>query len=106
MGALIKSTQLLLSSKTVEYVVEDPRVVLVVDIMSSSKYLKGSKSLIACDKAIYSASVVLKATSVCSLDAHKKGRLVNRMTYPFLDFTDDGSDEVKGVQFPAKSAST
>jgi hypothetical protein len=60
MGALIKSTQFLLSSKPVEYVVEDPSVVLVVDIMSSSKYLKGIKSLIACIRAIYSASVVLR----------------------------------------------
>jgi hypothetical protein len=42
LGALIKSTQLLLSSKTVEYVVEDPSVVLVVDIMSSSIYLNES----------------------------------------------------------------
>jgi hypothetical protein len=74
------STQLLLSSNTIEYVVKVPSVMLVIDIMSCNKAHNGIKSCIACDKAMYSASIVLNVTSVCSFEAHAKDNLQNRIT--------------------------
>jgi len=46
---------------------------------------------IAREMAMYSASVVLKATSDCSFDAHKSWQLANKMTYPVRDLTEAGS---------------
>jgi len=40
---------------------------------SFTKFINGIKSCITCDRAMYSASVVLNATSVWSLDTHRIG---------------------------------
>ena len=58
------------------------------------------------DSAVYSASVVLSATSVCSLDAHTMGQPAYVMMYPVRDLAVDGSTSaVVLFQFPTKSAS-
>jgi hypothetical protein len=51
----------------------------------------GRISLVAVDKAIYSASVVDKAISVCSFDAHTKGQFANVIMYPVRDLAVVGS---------------
>jgi len=55
---------------------------------------------------MYSASVVLRVTSVWSLQHQRTGQEAKVMTYTVLDFTEVGSEEVEAVQLPAKSAST
>ena len=57
----------------------------------------GIKSLVDWDRAIYSTSVVLKATS---------GQAAKVMAYPVHDLTEEGSSAVEEVHAPAKSAST
>ena len=78
-GAAIRSTQPLLSSNTVECVVacctSYPKNVLVICKM----VLMGIRSRIACDREIYSASVVDNAISLCSFDDHSTGQLANVM---------------------------
>ena len=61
----------------------------------------------AMESAMYSASVVLRDTSVCSLDCHTMGHPAYLITYPVLDFAVPGSSwTVSGSQLPQKSAST
>ena len=45
-------------------------------------------SLIACDSAIYSASVVDKDISDCNLDAHSIGQLLYLIIYPVRKYTE------------------
>jgi hypothetical protein len=54
-------------------------IFVIVEISCNNDRI-GIKSRIACDKAMYSASVVLNAISDWSLDAHKTGQLANKMT--------------------------
>ena len=103
---LINSTQPLLSSKTVECAIVSPIRTFVSAAISLSNDYMGIESRMAWDKAIYSASIVLKVISVCSLDAHNAGQMAKRMTRPVLDLTEVGSWEVSRVQLPVKSAST
>ena len=51
----------------------------------------GSASLVAVDSAMYSASVVLKAISVCNRLNHVTGQPPNLMTHPVRDLTELGS---------------
>jgi len=66
----------------------------------------GRRSLADCDMAIYSASVVLNAISVWSLEDQRTGQLAKVITYPVLDLTEMGSSARSEDQIPAKSAST
>ena len=64
-------------------------------------------SLSVVDKAMYSASVVERAVSVCSLDPQVNGQSAKRMTKPVRDLAVTGSRwAVRRVQRPQKSAST
>jgi hypothetical protein len=66
----------------------------------------GITSLRDCDKAMYSASVVLNAICLCSLDAHVIGQPTTEMMYPVLYFAVLTSFmDVALFQFPQKSAS-
>ena len=51
----------------------------------------GTKSLIAVESAIYSASKVLRAISVCNLETQVTGHPPSVMTYPVQDLTHMGS---------------
>ena len=51
----------------------------------------GTKALMAVARAIYSASRVEVATSVCNLEAKLMGQLPRVITYPVLDLTHTGS---------------
>ena len=52
----------------------------------------GMRSLIDCDRTIYSASIVLRAICVCSVDTQSKGHpSMKVMRYPVLGFTQMGS---------------
>jgi hypothetical protein len=55
---------------------------------------------------MYSASVVDKSISVCSVDAQINGHPQKVVTYPVLDFNVVGSCASSGFHNPAKSAST
>jgi hypothetical protein len=67
LGDFTRSTQPLLSSKNVEC--SSP----VTAASSSNKFFIGMRSRMAWDNAMYSASVVDKAISVCSFDAQITG---------------------------------
>ena len=66
------------------------RISLIYKINS----LKGRTSLAAVDKAMYSASVVLRVISVWSLDNQVIGLPPYLMTHPVLDLTELGSSQV------------
>ena len=66
----------------------------------------GISSLRLCDRAIYSASTVLSAISVCSLLVHSTGQFAYSITNPVLDLHIVGSFDISAVYVPAKSAST
>ncbi len=51
----------------------------------------GIKSPVSIERAICSASKVLRAISVCSFEYDRTGQLVNKITYPVCDFTFEGS---------------
>ncbi len=53
--------------------------------------MMGSTSLIDSDSAMYSASVVDKAISVCILEAQCMGHPAYLITYPILDLAVQGS---------------
>eukprot|EP00957_Ditylum_brightwellii_P173711 13225598-Ditylum_brightwellii.AAC.1 len=49
------------------------------------RFINGITSLMACDIAMYSASVVLNDISDCNFDYHSSGQLAYFITYPVLD---------------------
>ena len=63
-------------------------------------------SLVACDRAMYSASVVDKEILDCNLDAHSIGQFLYLMIYPIREYTEAGSSDLFVDHPPAKSAST
>ena len=63
-------------------------------------------SLIFCDSAIYSASVVDKDISVFNLDAHSIGNFLYLMIYPIREYTEAGSSDSFVDHPPAKYVST
>ena len=73
-GAEANSTQPLLSSKIVEWAMVEPTINLVAVDNSWRRCCIGIRSRADWDKAIYSASVVLKATSVWSLEHQRTGQ--------------------------------
>ena len=68
--------------------------------------IRGIVSLIDCDKAMYSASVVLKDISDCNFECHMIGQPPKWITYPVLENTEEGSSLQLWFQSPAKEAST
>ena len=73
---------------------------------SSSTMRNGSRTRKACDRDMYSYSMVDRAVSVCNLLAHETGTDdPNVMTKPERDFTDLGSSGSEEENRPAKSAS-
>jgi len=106
LGAVADSTQPLLSSKIVEHAIVEPTISFVAKESSCRRALMGMRSLADCDRAMYSASVVLSATLVCIFEHQITGHEAKVITYPVRDLTDEGHAEVAVVQVPAKSAST
>jgi hypothetical protein len=72
---------------------------------SSTNLIIGIVFLSAVLNARYSASVVDKAISVCSCDAHIIGHPEYIITNPVRDLLDTGSDESMAPHKPLKSAS-
>ena len=105
-GDYTSSTHPLISSNNEQCVTVSPIYNLVILDISLSIACIGITSLIACDRAIYSASVLLKAVSVCSFDARNTGQFAKHITYPVQDLTEFGSYDVAFVQLPVKSVST
>ena len=66
----------------------------------------GMISLIACDSAMYSASVMDKDISDCNLDAHSIGKFLYLIIYPAREYTEAGLSDSFVDHPPAKSAST
>eukprot|EP00957_Ditylum_brightwellii_P113896 8682985-Ditylum_brightwellii.AAC.1 len=75
-------------------------------LISFNMFINGIISLMACDIAIYSASVVLNDISDCSFDDHADGQLACFITYPVLDNTEVGSLLQNLLRSPANDAST
>jgi hypothetical protein len=73
-GAEANSTQPLLSSKMVECAMVELTINLVAAESSWRRPHMGIKSLADCDRAMYSASVVLRAISDCNLEHHRTGQ--------------------------------
>jgi hypothetical protein len=73
--------------------------------ISVTSSMSGMHSLKAVLKAMYSASVVLKATSVCIFDAQNTGQPAYLMRNPDLLFAVAGSLVAFGSQLPEKLAS-
>ena len=67
-GSLANCSALLLSTNTVEKVFIAFQLILINEFRKSIICLIGMKSCVLCDKGIYSASIIDKATSVCILD--------------------------------------
>jgi hypothetical protein len=75
-------------------------------LISCSSPMLGMMSRRACDIAMYSASVVDKATWDCSLEAQETGHLAQKMIQPFRDLEVLGSTGANAlVHSPEKSAS-
>ena len=104
-GTLANSSAPLLSSNNVHLSFRSAHGISSIFDNSIIVDLRGTNSLVAVDKAIYSASVVLSAISVCSLLAHAIGQFAYFMTYPVLDVTEIGSSLSFEFYAPEKSAS-
>jgi hypothetical protein len=76
----MRSTHPWLPSKMVQCATVAPSSNFIISEISLSKDCIGMSCLIAWDRAMYSALVVLSAISVCSLDAHNTGQLAKHMT--------------------------
>ena len=63
-------------------------------------------SIISCDSARYSISVVDMDISGFNLDAHSNGQFLYLMIYPVREYTEAGSSDSFVDHPPAKSAST
>ena len=68
-------------------------VPILIPILTASfmRLVIGITSRSACERAMYSASVELRAISVWSLDAQMMGHPAYRIMYPLLDFAVVGS---------------
>ncbi len=76
------------------------------DSISFKSSMLGMTSQKAYERAIYSASVVLRATMVWNLEAHATGHPAKKMYHSDLDLTTTGSSsECSLLKAPAKSAS-
>ncbi len=105
-GAAIRSTHPLLSSKTVECALTCEIGMLQIWLSSLNIVRSGMRSLNDCGRVMYSASVVESAISVCSFEDQRIGQDAYVMMYPDLDLTLFESCDVSKVHAPAKSAST
>ena len=72
---------------------------------SSRTMRNGSRTRNACDRDMYSDSIVDSAVSVCNLLAHDTGTEPSVITKPERDLTDLGSSGSDEENSPAKSAS-
>mgnify|MGYP006061533923 CR=1 FL=1 len=66
--------QLVLSSKTLQHIVEVFTSNFIYLLISFKRFMNGITSLVACDNAIYSASAVESAISDCSFDHQYTGQ--------------------------------
>ncbi len=82
-----------------------PTINLVEEENSKRRSRIGIRSQVDWDNAMYSASVVLRAISVCSLEDHRMGQFAKVITYPVRDFTEMGSWASSDDHKPVKSAS-
>src|SRR6056300_113367 len=73
---------------------------------SFTRFITPITSRRAVDRAMYSASVVLKAMSVCIFEAHTIGHPAYMITKTVLECADKGSFDNLFCQEPAQSAST
>ena len=106
MGLSATLMQLRLSSQTLQKNFGSSWLTGKNERISSMRFKKGSTSRIATDNAMYSASVVLKAISVCNLLPQNIGQPAYEMTKPVRDKTDSGLVVSPLLNPPAKSAST
>ena len=90
-GILANSSAALLSLKVVQIMIGYTSIIFVTGVISDINVLMGNTSLAAVDKAIYSASDVLRAISDCNLLNHVMGQLPYMMTQPDLHLTPLGS---------------
>ena len=70
-----------------------------------NKFKARSRSRIDCDRAIYSASTIDRATFVRNLKTHRRGVPQNIITYSVLERTLVGSHELSLFHRPPISAS-
>ena len=105
-GAFSNSITLLLSSNTLQLTLG--RFVSMFNgfYNCSRCYIIGMISLIDCDSAIYSASVVDKDILDCNLDDHSIGQFLYLMIYPVQEYTEAGLPDSFVDHPPVKSAST
>ena len=107
LGVFANSKALLLSSKTLQFI--SGRHISIGTPLSCNSVINPIKGMVWCSpslKAINSASVVLKATSVCNFEAQDMGHPANVITNPALDLVvNESTWAVAGYQFPLKSAS-
>ena len=106
--AFASSNTLELSSNALQWILST--VTDLLNPLSFSSFMMliiGIASLIDCDNAMYSASVIDNATCVCNFECHMSGQPCNVMPYPDLLFAVPGSCSAVSLhQFPEKSAST
>ena len=106
LGTLANSSEPLLSSNIVQFNFKFAQGIFRISANSKIIILIGISSLVACDKAMYSASVVLSDISVYSLLAQAIGHPEYLITYPVLDLTEIGSSESSLEYAHETSAST
>ena len=86
LGDLANSSAPELSSKALQKTVGVLLTVKIfVSCISWSKLIKGIASRKACDKLMYSASVVLKVTCVCNFEHHTTGQPAYMIMNPVRD---------------------
>ena len=93
-GALQVAMHPLLSSHTFDFTKDSLFLSfskLKCSVMFSKARHKGTKVLIAWARAMHSASRVLRAVSVCSLEVQVMGQSPRVTAIPVLDFTHTGS---------------
>lgn len=91
-GTFASSTVLALSSKILHLMVGFSTFLMTLYLDASFiKSINGRISRTEADKAIYSASLVESATSVCKREAHTCGHWAKVITYPIQDLVVEGS---------------
>ena len=93
-GTLASSSAPLLSSKSANLMFKLAFGMFKIDLSSKINSLRGRTSLAAVDNAMYSASVVLRAISVCSLLKYVIGQPAYLIMHPVLDLTEFSSSHV------------
>ena len=106
-GHFAYSTHPLLSSKTVHltFLFFKFSSMSSAKCVSSNNLIKVSASLIECESTTWSASVVLRAISVWSMDIQKSGHPMHLNTKPVLDKAKAEYSECNLFQSPEKDAS-